>query len=200
MQQLSPKAQITREKILRTANDLFYLYGYNATGLDRIVATAGVTKGNFYYHFKSKEELAIAVLDWHREQVLHELHLDQVDHSLPPLKILISVLEGIGAHITNQNNGSVRGCFFGNFALEMSIGSEAVRSKVQEIFNGFRQLFYQLLEQAQVRGELPATLNTTHMAGIILNLMEGAILLDKVTQQPHDIYNAIAFIKKYLNQ
>jgi TetR/AcrR family transcriptional repressor of nem operon len=199
MQLLSPKAQVTREKILRTANDLFYLYGYNSTGLDRIVSAAGVTKGNFYYHFKSKEELAIAVLDWHRDRFLHELHLDQVTNS-PPLEILVRVLEGISIHIINQGNGNVRGCFFGNFALEMSIGSEAVRGKVQEIFDNFRQFFRQLLEQAQARGELSTTLDATRVAGIILNLMEGAILLDKAAQQPHDIYNAIAFIKEYLNR
>ncbi|MGE8126685.1 TetR/AcrR family transcriptional regulator [Methylobacterium sp. NPDC080182] len=59
-----PSAPIpARERILRTAQDLFYRQGIRATGIDRIIAEAGVTKVTFYRHFPSKDDLIRAYLE-----------------------------------------------------------------------------------------------------------------------------------------
>ncbi|HEX7863740.1 MAG TPA: TetR/AcrR family transcriptional regulator [Variovorax sp.] len=52
-----------RERILRTAHDLFYADGIRATGIDRVIAASGVTKVTFYRHFPSKDDLVRAFLD-----------------------------------------------------------------------------------------------------------------------------------------
>src|SRR5215831_14676121 len=52
----------TRERLLATANRLFYEHGFHATGLDQIIDEVGVSKTAFYKHFESKDDLAIAVL------------------------------------------------------------------------------------------------------------------------------------------
>src|SRR5712691_6433727 len=52
-----------RERLLRVAYDLFCRHGVQATGIDRIVADAGVAKMTLYKHFRSKEELIVAALD-----------------------------------------------------------------------------------------------------------------------------------------
>lgn len=66
---LPPDAVPARERILRTAHDLFYRDGVRATGVDRVIAEAGVTKVTFYRHFPSKHALVLAFLarrhdDW----------------------------------------------------------------------------------------------------------------------------------------
>ena len=53
----------TRERILRAAMELFRRHGFHNTSLSRILKDAGITKGGFYFHFKSKEELGFAVLE-----------------------------------------------------------------------------------------------------------------------------------------
>lgn len=58
-------ATSTRENLVRTAHDLFYVEGFLAIGLDRILREVGVTKTTFYNHFESKDDLILAVLDWH---------------------------------------------------------------------------------------------------------------------------------------
>ncbi len=55
-------ASAARERLLRTASDLFYREGIHAVGVDRIVAEAGVTRATFYRHFPSKEDLVEAYL------------------------------------------------------------------------------------------------------------------------------------------
>lgn len=59
--------QTARERLLRTAHDLFYREGIRATGIDRIIERAHVTKVTFYRHFPSKNDLVAAYLD-HRHQ------------------------------------------------------------------------------------------------------------------------------------
>jgi AcrR family transcriptional regulator len=56
-----------RDRVLGTAYNLFCSQGVQATGIDRIVAEAGVAKMTLYRHFRSKEELVLAVLDLREE-------------------------------------------------------------------------------------------------------------------------------------
>ena len=53
-----------RERILSTAHDLYYAEGIRATGVDRVIAEAGVTKVTFYRHFPSKDELILEFLEY----------------------------------------------------------------------------------------------------------------------------------------
>src|SRR3990167_7015593 len=53
----------TREAILEAAGRLIHVHGYKATSLGDVLRESGVGKGNFYYHFRSKEELGHAILD-----------------------------------------------------------------------------------------------------------------------------------------
>jgi TetR/AcrR family transcriptional repressor of nem operon len=200
MKQLSPKAQATRERILAVANDLFYQNGFNATGLDSILTAAGVAKGNFYHHFKNKEELATAVLDWHRDQAFADICLDSILAEPSPRKALFELMTRMtGRMISDSDSCQVRGCFFGNFALELSTASDAVRHKVKHIFDGMRQLLQQLIEKGQQKGEIRTELDAAATAGLILGLMEGAVLLDKTSQTQQESQNALAFIRQYLS-
>lgn len=53
---------------MSTAYELFSLYGLQAIGVDRIVAQAGVAKTTLYHHFRSKDDVALAVLELRRER------------------------------------------------------------------------------------------------------------------------------------
>src|SRR6187431_1024526 len=55
----------TRQKLVSAARDLVLQRGFTAAGVDQICAAAGVTKGAFFHHFKSKDEIGQAALaDW----------------------------------------------------------------------------------------------------------------------------------------
>lgn len=55
--------QQTAGRIVRTAGRLFRRHGYAATGVDKVMAAAGLTAGGFYLHFRSKQDLLAATLD-----------------------------------------------------------------------------------------------------------------------------------------
>ena len=60
----------TRRKILETASRLFYLQGYNATGINQIIEESGVAKATLYEHYRSKEDLLLAYLEFMFEQTI----------------------------------------------------------------------------------------------------------------------------------
>ena len=204
MKTLTPKAQATREKIIQAANNLFYRHGYTATGLDKIIKAAEVTKGNFYYHFKSKEELLVAVLDWHRNLAFNELGLNQSLECKSPIETLLTSIKNIAKRMADTpavqgcESPQVHGCFFGNIALELSTCSEVVRHKVKLIFDDYRGFITELLKKAKIANEIDQTLDIQTTANIIISLMEGATLLDKAEQKQSHIYQAIEFIEMYL--
>ena len=59
----SLKGAATRDQILDAAARLIHLQGYHCTSLDDVLRESGVGKGNFYYYFKSKEDLGYAIID-----------------------------------------------------------------------------------------------------------------------------------------
>lgn len=192
------KALATRERILEAADRLFHRHGYHATGLDRIVAEAGVTKGNFYYHFKSKDELAAASLERHFERMAQAITVRTAELG-SPLETLENILDFFVEVIaTQKREGNVIGCYFGNFGLELGSGHAAVRHRLQGIFNSFRGRFAFLIQRAIKAGELPPGGDAEQIAAIVVSLLEGAILIDKSTQEPREIQRAVDFLKRYL--
>ena len=57
------KAEAKRLNILRKAFELVYVNGYLTTSINDIIATTKVTKGAFYYHFKTKDEMGLAIVN-----------------------------------------------------------------------------------------------------------------------------------------
>jgi TetR/AcrR family transcriptional repressor of nem operon len=60
---LMSKAAATRTMILQKSFELIYKQGYQATSIDNILATTQVTKGAFFYHFKSKDDMGLAMIN-----------------------------------------------------------------------------------------------------------------------------------------
>ncbi len=88
--------------------------------MDRIIADAGVTKDSFFYHFKSKEELPTAVLDWHQDLAFEEIGLERILAEPSPRTALFKLIRGMSSRMTVDSAAChVRGCFFGNFAPEL---------------------------------------------------------------------------------
>jgi len=103
-----------RDQLLNTAENLFYREGYHATGIDRILAESGVAKMTLYKHFKSKDELILAVLDARHELMLTRLR--ERAARLPPREALLGIFDGLHGMI--HGNDAFCGCLFINAAAE----------------------------------------------------------------------------------
>ncbi|QTP56243.1 TetR/AcrR family transcriptional regulator [Billgrantia sulfidoxydans] len=83
-----------RDQLLATAERLFYEQGFHATGIDRIVAAAGVVRMTLYNHFSSKEALVAAVLKARHERFIASL--DAATAAAPPGQATRALVEAHG--------------------------------------------------------------------------------------------------------
>jgi AcrR family transcriptional regulator len=98
-----------RDQLIETAWMLFYRDGYHATGIDRILAEANVAKMTLYHHFRSKEELILAVLAKRNREMFasFDRFLDAKKRS--PEKRLVAVFDWL---VTWIGSKEFRGCAF----------------------------------------------------------------------------------------
>ena len=64
------KGEESRQRLIECAAELFWKNGYSATGISEILKQTGLPKGSFYFYFKSKDELAVAVTEYYQKILL----------------------------------------------------------------------------------------------------------------------------------
>ncbi|WP_377272985.1 TetR/AcrR family transcriptional regulator [Peterkaempfera sp. SMS 1(5)a] len=168
------------QKILTAAQSLIELRGYSALGVAEICKAAGVPKGSFYYFYDSKEALALAVIDEHwTQQRTAWTHILTADTD--PLHRLRQLFEATQAtqQAGQQTCGTVSGCLFGNLTLEMSNQTEAIRTRLQQIFQAQVDMVDTVITQAREHGDITLT-DTREAARSIVAQLEGQVLFAKL--------------------
>ncbi|MCO5968331.1 TetR/AcrR family transcriptional regulator [Actinoallomurus soli] len=169
-----------RQKILTVAQSLVELRGYSALGVAEICKAAGVPKGSFYYFFESKEALALAVIDerWTAQLRDWTRILNGEGEPLRRLQRLFEHTEEL-QRAGQRSCGIVAGCLFGNLTLEMSAHTQAVRDRLQQIFEAQVDLVAAVIAEALDRGDV--TVADTHQAArSIVAQLEGQVLFAKL--------------------
>ena len=117
-----PSKPRARHRLLGSARRLFYQRGINTTGIDLVIAEAGVAKASLYSSFASKEDLVAAYLESLRHDFVDALS-KPVDSGLSDIDPLFDLLEA------NLRGGEFHGCPFYNALVEMP-HSDKVREEV----------------------------------------------------------------------
>ena len=188
----------TREAILVAASRLIHVHGYNHTSLDDVLRESGVGKGNFYYYFKSKEDLGYAILDQiigsFMERTLEPCFSDPEEQALSQIRCFLDrVLE------TQRARNCVGGCPLGNLAAELSDVHEGFRARLASVFAAWRDRLTDVLRVAQSRGTVGRTCRPEAVADFLVASLEGAILLTKLTKDIAVMEQCVAEMKRYLS-
>jgi TetR/AcrR family transcriptional repressor of nem operon len=193
----SAKAAATRDQILDAAARLIHLRGYHGTSLDDVLRESGVGKGNFYYYFRSKEDLGFAIIDRVVERFLERtLEPAFVDPTADPLDQVRAFLDRL-LDVQRQRN-CVGGCPMGNLACELSDVHEGFRQRLADIFERWRMMLATTLERGRESGRLRADLDAASAAGFVVASLEGAILMAKVTKDISVMEKCVVELKHHL--
>jgi TetR/AcrR family transcriptional repressor of nem operon len=171
----------SKEKIMATAQELFYRHGYLGTSVDDILREARVSKSNFYYHFRSKEDLGIAVLEQRRKDFegLMRAALKNADTSpYERLKRFFTLLAEMQEERLGQG-----GCPFGNLVVEVAEQSERFRCQLIATFEGMTSMIADLLAEGQHRGEFRRDFSPQSLAVLIVQAIQGMLLMAKCHKQ-----------------
>jgi AcrR family transcriptional regulator len=168
-------------RILRTAARLFYEQGYHATGINQIIAEAGVAKATFYSHYPSKDTLGAA---WLAQQ--HEAWVSWLTERVTPVPdarrrvaVLFDLLE-----VWLRNN-DYRGCPFLNTNAEQPNPPAELRAIILQHKSYLRDYLRNL-----VRAALPGRLEADRMALAAYVLFCGAIIEAQAFRDPWPVRTA----------
>ncbi len=188
----------TREQILDAASRLIHVRGFNNTSVDEILKQSGVGKGNFYYYFKSKEELGFAILDRSLERISTEL----LDKSFSPEKDPWRQIEEFLDYQVERTRqrGCTGGCILGNLAVEMSDIHEEFRRRLSEAFSQLRSRIETALTQARAQGTLQSNTNIPRLAHFIVAGFEGAHMMGKLHKDVDVMAGVVEELKGHVAQ
>ncbi len=193
----SHRGAATRDQILNAATRLIHLQGYHCTSLDDVLRESGVGKGNFYYHFKSKEDLGYAIIDRVIEAFIgRALQPIFADASGDPVAQIHTFLDQVLDSQRQRN--CVGGCPMGNLASELSDVHEGFRQRLAGIFFEWRVTLTEALNRAQARGSVRQDCRPAAIAQFLVAALEGAILLAKVTRDISVMEQCVEEIKQHL--
>lgn len=178
-----------KEIILKTATNLFHSYGYSQTAVDKIIEKSGVSKSNFYYHFETKEKLALKILDSeinkYETEVISETLLNSEYNPAERIENFFNKI--VNYHSTLK---CLKGCPFGNLALEQSDINENFRTKLSDFFGLWKSAIEECVSEGIRDGYFEEDLDSDSLADLILAQIEGGILLSKTHKSIETLKNS----------
>ncbi|WP_407429514.1 TetR/AcrR family transcriptional regulator [Arcticibacter sp.] len=172
------KAEATRSYILQKSFDLIYQKGYQSTSIDEIIATTQVTKGAFFYHFKNKEEMGLAVIS-------EIMSPSMSDFSTAYLKeggdVRTNIYKMMEALLLKNDFFKVEyGCPLVNLIEEMSAHNQAFRKLLRRVVVAWQTEIESALSVAQNEGQIAGEHDPTQIAQYITANYGGVRYLGKV--------------------
>ncbi|MCD2171947.1 TetR/AcrR family transcriptional regulator [Rhizobium sp. C4] len=125
----------THDHIVAAADDLFYRRGFDATSFADIAAAVSISRGNFYYHFKTKDEILDAVIHRRLGKTRAMLAAWEDDGADPKARI-ISFIEIL---IRNRADIMAHGCPVGTLCAELAKLDHAAKADAAKLFTLFRE-------------------------------------------------------------
>lgn len=170
----------TKQRLLEEGLILLLEQGYNHLGIDALLKQAGVPKGSFYHHFRSKEEFALQVVDAYMREVHAGLEACLGDETRPPLARVRRFFE-----LTKEKyrGETYLGCLLGGLGQELSGVSERFRQKIEDCFSQIAGRIAACFDLAKERGELASHADSRALADLLVNCWEGAALRSRLWRE-----------------
>jgi len=185
-----------KEKILEVATDLFYRQGYNATGIQQIINEAGVSKGSFYTHYKTKNDLGVAYMqkrhnDEHTylKQILSEIK-DPYEKYLQFNQIMKEWMKSTG----------YRGCAFANMSAEVVDSNSPIRKEAKYHYEAFRSVIRDMIDDLLKSDEKYKDLDAQYVADQYMIISIGALTNAEIYQDTWPYDHADKSIRKLIGQ
>ena len=183
-------ASTTKQDLLELGLKLLLKHGYADLGVATLLEQAGVPKGSFYHHFRSKEDFGLQAIDLYMQGVHGALELAFQDDAGEPLQQIRQFFTMVtGAY---KGEGYL-GCLLGGLGQELSGVSPTFRKKVEECFNVIARRFERALRVAKARGQLRESVDPHDLADLLVNCWEGAALRSRLRRSPHPLGQMLDF-------
>jgi TetR/AcrR family transcriptional repressor of nem operon len=186
----------TRARLLEAARDAIRAQGYAATTVDDICAAAGVSKGSFFHHFASKDELGIASVAAFSEMASglfatapFRARKDPRDRILGYIDFRMSLLEGDIVDYT---------CLLGTTVQEIHSTHPELRDACDRAISSHVEELMADLEAAKRKYAPRASWTSASVGYFMQSVLQGAFILAKAKQSPEVARECLQHLRRYL--
>jgi AcrR family transcriptional regulator len=176
---VTPKGAATRALLLQVAAEGFAERGYAETTMAELIARSGLTKGAFYFHFSSKEQLALAVIEEKQRR-----WVDSVQLAINSEGRAIDRLRVVGLALVRVHRDDPSAFSVSRLTRDLSRVPH-VSSLVRDHTRAWIGLLAGLIAEAQVDGDLPSTIDPDDLAAVLVGATDGLKDLGSLIDAPN---------------
>lgn len=175
------KPEDTRTQILNTAQDLIQKVGLNGMSYADISHVVGIRKASIHYHFPTKDDLVIALLNRYSPSFFRLVDgiFDAAESSEDKLRRYCNLFE------TTLNSGDQdRVCLCGMLGAEFNTLGVPLIDQVEQFYQKNQDYLARLLKEGKKNGEFNFSGSEKVMANLIFSLLEGGLIIARVKHNP----------------
>jgi len=188
-----------KEKIVHESLKLFSLKGFLSTSIHDIIEASNTSKGGFYNHFASKEDLFFHVLDEAR-RIWREKNLSGLDEIEKPVEKITKLLENFRDKYLKDIENFPGGCIFITFSVELDDQRPHLSKEINKGFIGLKAMLKRLLDEGKELGELNNDVNTGAITEMLFAGMLGASVIYRVDKSTKSVDRSINSLIDYLEK
>ncbi|MDO6423435.1 TetR/AcrR family transcriptional regulator [Saccharophagus degradans] len=203
----APTKRSTPDRLMDVAQAMFVKNGYHGVAVDKIIAQTGVSKGTFFYHFKSKEDLAQRLLERYFERIAAAANAigtaaaQQSDDPWQILDICLTEFENLfnGRHVQGGADESLDGCLMAAFSYQLFNDIPSLRAISAQAINRFSTAYAPLFDEVLATANSPVGISGETLSKHYFALMQGTLLVSRIDPAWTDFKQQVDSFKKMLN-
>ena len=172
------KSEATRQNILQKAFELIYTNGYQTTSVDEIIATTQVTKGAFYYHFKTKDEMGLAIINERMRPTFKNTFIEPFQSDVNPLDTIYDLMHHL--LMENEDLKVEYGCPASNFTQEMAPWNIEFTKALNELILEWEKAMIDAIEKGKENGKIKSDINAKEVTVFVMSGYWGVRNLGKL--------------------
>ncbi|MCF2486909.1 TetR/AcrR family transcriptional regulator [Dyadobacter sp. CY347] len=172
------KAEKTRQFIIEKTAPIFNVKGYSGTSINDMIEATGLTKGSIYGNFRNKDEVALAAFDFNLKKMFTavQAEMDAQKSVKEKLLVYVRIYENFLTYPFPEG-----GCPILNTSIEADDTHPPLRQKAADAIYSWKNKIEALIKKGIVDNELSANLEPEEVAITLIALVEGGIMISKVT-------------------
>lgn len=190
----------TRSRILDVAQESVLLKGFDATSIEEIVASAEITKSGFFYHFRDKNALALALIERHIEyedQLFDDLFARAAELSEDPLHIMLIGLKLLAELIADMPGGHP-GCIIATAVYQDRLFDSKVKEANRRAVLGWRKRFRGMFEDIAKVYPTNDEVGLDALADMVSAVIEGGLIMARALNDPTATSEQLLLMRSYV--
>jgi TetR/AcrR family transcriptional regulator, transcriptional repressor for nem operon len=190
-----PRSERTRRFIIETAAPIFNKKGYAGTSMSDLTAATGLTKGSIYGNFKDKNDVAVHAFR-HNIDLIFDFFAKELKAAGTIMEKLLAYPRGFRK--IHRMVLAYGGCPIVNTAVEADDTHPTLRKMSRDVLNRWKSGIVSLIERGIAEGSIEPAVGASTTAEILIALMEGGIVLSKITGEESYFLNTIDTAEKMI--